>query len=158
KQRSWHSSWRSLVPISTAGDGPSLFLIHGAEGNVLLYRVLAQKLGRSRPVYGLQSRGLDGAEPPSSDIETMAGNYIREIKSVQPEGPYFLCGYCLGGTIALEIAQQLRKNGDDVALLAMIETYNLHHAPPVSGPMRAWHLVQNLGFHAANFLLSLKGG
>jgi aspartate racemase len=158
KQNNWKSSWKSLVPIQPHGDKPVLFLIHGAEGNVLLYNRLAQKLGKDQPLYGLQSRGLDGREPMETEIEGMAAKYVEEIRSEQPKGPYYLGGYCLGGTIALEVAQQLRRAGDEVALLAMIETYNLQSRPPVSLALKVIHKSQNVYFQLRNLLLSLSHG
>jgi len=147
-----------LVPIQPQGDKPALFLIHGAEGNVLLYNRLAQKLGKDQPLYGLQSRGLDGHEPMETEIESMAAKYLEEIKLARPKGPYYLGGYCLGGTIALEVAQQLRRAGDAVALLAMIETYNLQSRPPISFSLKVIHKAQNLYFQVRNLLLSLSEG
>jgi thioesterase domain-containing protein len=91
-------------------------------------------------------------------FETMAAKYLEEIKSVRPNGPYYLGGYCLGGTIALEVAQQLRRAGDDVALLALIETYNMQSRPPVSFALRQIHKAQNLYFQLRNLFLSLSVG
>ena len=156
KQNTWKSSWNSLVPIRTEGERPPLFLIHGAEGNVLLYNRLAQKLRKDQPLYGLQSRGLDGREPMQTTIEGMAEKYLEEIKAVQPNGPYYLGGYCLGGTIALEIARRLKMAGDAVALLAMIETYNVQSKPPVSYSLKVIHKAQNSYFQLRNLLLSLS--
>ncbi len=156
QQRSWNNSWKSLVPIQTRGDRPPIFLVHGAEGNVLLYKSLARNLGSNQPVYGLQSRGLDGRERIETRIEDMAAHYLKEIKVLQPKGPYFIGGYCLGGTIALEIAQQLRRAGESVALLAMIETYNVDGLPESAFTMV--HRAQNVYFHLKNLLLSLSRG
>ena len=158
QQKSRKCSWKSLVSIQTRGDRPPIFLVHGAEGNVLLYKNLARNLGDNQPVYGLQSRGLDGREGAETRIEEMAAHYREEIQVLQPKGPYFLGGYCLGGTIALEIAQQLRRAGESVALLAMLETYNLADRPKVSFPLRTIHKAQNLYFHLTNLLLSLSRG
>jgi thioesterase domain-containing protein len=133
-------------------------LIHGAEGNVLLYRNLAVRLGANRRVYGLQSRGLDGEERLERSIEGMAVAYFSEIKAVQPRGPYYLGGYCLGGAIALEIAQRVIRSGEQVALLAMIETYNLHSTPPASLPLHIVHKAQNLYFQMRNVALSVSSG
>lgn len=144
----------SLVPIRARGTKPALFLVHGAEGNVLLYKNLAECLGADQPVYGLQSSGLDGGEVSEGTIESIATKYLEEIRSVQPRGPYYLGGYCLGGTIALEIAQQLRRRGESVALLAMIETYNIKSVPPVSWPLALIQKIQNIYFHGRNILLS----
>jgi len=157
-QRSRKCDWKSLVPIHTGGDRPPLFLVHGAEGNVLLYKNLARNLGDDQPVYGLQSRGLDGREAAATRIEDMAALYREEIQALQPKGPYFLGGYCMGGTVALEIAQQLRRAGESVGLLALLETYNLAGSPVVSFPLKTVHKVQNLYFHLTNLLLSLSHG
>jgi amino acid adenylation domain-containing protein len=147
-------NWNSLVPIRTRGSKPPLFLVHGAEGNVLLYRNLAESLGTDQPVYGLQSQGLAGGEVFEPKIESIAAKYVDEIQSVQPIGPYYLGGYCLGGTIAFEIAQQLRRAGHSIALLALFETYNLKSRPPVSFAMRMIHKTQNIYFQAANLLVA----
>jgi len=117
-------TWRSLVPIQPNGVRPPLFCSHGESGNLLIYRGLAEYLGPDQPVYGLQPQGLDGKQPPLTRIEEMAANYVKEIQRIQPEGPYFLAGYCMGGTIAFEMAQQLRRHGQSVGLLALLDTYN----------------------------------
>jgi thioesterase domain-containing protein len=148
--------WRSLVPIQTRGNAPPIFLVHGAEGNVLLYKNLARILGDNQPIYGLQSANLSGNEQTQATVEAMASQYREEIQALQPKGPYFLGGYCLGGTIALEVAQQLRRSGEPVALLAMLETYNIAEHPKISLPVRTIHRVQNVYFHLTNLLFSLS--
>jgi phthiocerol/phenolphthiocerol synthesis type-I polyketide synthase E len=125
---------------------------------VLLYKNLARNLGDNQPVYGLQSRGLDGQDSAAAKIEDMAALYREEIQALQPKGPYFLGGYCLGGTIALEIAHQLQTAGESVALLAMLETYNLAGSPEMSFPLKTIHKAQNWYFHLNNLLLSLSRG
>ncbi len=75
------------------------------------------------PFYGLQSQGLDGSRPCHKTIEEMALHYIHEIRSVQPNGPYFLGGFSFGGLVAYEMAQQLRAGGEDVGLLVLFDTY-----------------------------------
>jgi len=115
----------SLVEIqSGCGGRPPLFCIHGQSGNLLMYRNLAKHLGPDQPVYGLQPAELNSDLHPLGSIEEMAAAYVIEIQTVQPHGPYFLAGFCMGGTIALEIAQQLRKQGETIDLLALLETYN----------------------------------
>ncbi len=151
RQKNWKPTWSSLVPIQTGGSKPPLFLIHGAEGNVLLYRELVCHLGKDQPVYGLQSEGLDGTKNLQTRFETMAANYIKEIRSLQPEGPYYLGGYCLGGAIAFEMAQQLHAHGEEVGLLAMFETYNIKSIN-ISSPnfYKFYHKLQNIMFHFYN--------
>jgi thioesterase domain-containing protein len=79
----------------------------------------------------------------------MARSYLREVRHIQPRGPYYLGGYCLGGTIAYEMAQILKSEGEDVPLVAMLDTYNFSRALRVS--FRSF-LLQKMRFHAANLL------
>jgi thioesterase domain-containing protein/acyl carrier protein len=112
-----------LVSIQPHGSQPPLFFMHAEGGNVLEYYPLARSLGPDQPFYALQSDLLNGRDPESAlRLEDMAARYIREIRKVQPVGPYFLGGWCLGGYLAYEAAQQLRAQGEEVALLAMIQT------------------------------------
>lgn len=115
--------WSLLVPIQTAGDKPPLFCPQGAGGNVLCYYDLARYLGPEQPVYGLQAQGLDGKQAPYTRVEDMAADYIKQIRTVQPEGPYFLAGLSSGGRVAFEMAQQLHAQGQKVALVAMFDSY-----------------------------------
>jgi len=151
------TDWKSLVPIRSTGSKTPIFLIHGAGGNVLLYRDLAKHLGEDQPVYGLQAQGLDGSMNYLTRFEDMAERYIREIREVQPRGPYYLGGYCLGGTIALEVAQQLTAIGEKVALVAMFETFNMKSLDKkyLSGSYGNIHRLQNWFFHFRN-LMSLE--
>jgi thioesterase domain-containing protein/malonyl CoA-acyl carrier protein transacylase/acyl carrier protein len=153
RQKEWTPDWSSLVAIQPGGSKPPMFLIHGAEGNVLLYRELAHYLGPDQPVYGLQSQGLDGEREFHTCVEDMAVHYIKEIRTLQPEGPYYLGGYCLGGGIALEMAQQLHAQGQEVPLLAMFETYNVQlNLKALSFPYSSYHRLQNVKFHLENLL------
>jgi pimeloyl-ACP methyl ester carboxylesterase len=120
----------SVVPIQPRGSRPPLFCAHGQSGNLLIYRSLAQHIGPDQPVYGLQPQGLDGRGSPLTRIEDMACKYVKEIQDVQRSGPYFLAGYCMGGAIALEMAQQLREKGETIGLLALLDTYNMYKMRP----------------------------
>ncbi len=147
--------WSSLVPIRSTGSRRPIYLVHGAEGNVLLYRSLAHYLGEEQPVYGLQSAGLDGKEDFDPNFENVAARYIQEIKKVQPEGPYNLGGYCLGGTIALEMARQLITLGDKVIFLGMIEIYNIQTLKwPFSLYVRIFNYFLNIWYHFLNLVSS----
>ncbi len=115
--------WSPMVPIQPHGSRPPLFFMHAEGGNVLEYYPLARSLGTDQPFYALQSDLLNGHSVPSAlRLEDMAARYIREIRAVQPTGPYFLGGWCLGGYLAYEAAQQLRAQGEEVSLLAMIQS------------------------------------
>ena len=117
-------SWSSLVPIQPNGTKPPFFCVHGQQGNVLNLRELSHYLGSDQPFYGLQARGLDGKEQPSNSIAEMASQYIKEIRTIQAHGAYFLGGNSMGGTIALEMARQLQQAGEEVALLVMFDSFN----------------------------------
>jgi len=145
------SGWSPLVAIQVAGSRPPFFCMHGAGGTVLMYRDLSQHLGDDQPFYGLQSQGLDGTSSPLTTVEEMAALYVTEIRRVQSHGPYFLGGYCLGGTVAFEVAQQLRAEGETVALLALFDTMNWHKIP-LTVWSKSSHATQRLYFHAASFL------
>jgi thioesterase domain-containing protein/acyl carrier protein len=118
--------WSSLVPISATGSRPPLICVHGSGGNILGYRRLAQRLGPEQPVYGLQARGLDGVTAPVTRIEEMAANYVAELQSAWPDGPYALCGLSFGGTVAFEMARLLRQQGQAVALVALFDSCPEH--------------------------------
>ncbi|MEH2118253.1 non-ribosomal peptide synthetase [Nostoc sp.] len=114
--------WSPLVPIQPAGSSPPFFCVHPIFGVVFPYYELAHHLGKNQPFYGLQPIGLDGKSSPLTNIEDMAAHYIEALRSVQPKGPYFLGGWSFGGWVAFEMAQQLQKSGEEVALLAVLDT------------------------------------
>jgi acyl-CoA synthetase (AMP-forming)/AMP-acid ligase II/thioesterase domain-containing protein/acyl carrier protein len=113
-----------IVPIQTKGDLPPFFCVHDGYGQVLSYRELSLLLGEDQPFYGIQARGIDGEEEPFVRIEDMAAHYVKEIRKVQPEGPYYIGGHSFGGRVAYVIAQQLQAAGQDVAFLALFDTYS----------------------------------
>jgi amino acid adenylation domain-containing protein len=115
--------WESLVPIKPTGTKMPLYIVHGAGLNVLLFNALAMNMDDDQPVYGLQARGLNGVDEPLDVMEDIAANYIAEIIAQNPAGPYALAGYSLGGTIAYEMARQMKVMGKDVKLLAVFDTY-----------------------------------
>lgn len=138
-----------LVAIQTGGSKPPLFCPQGAGGNVLCYRELASYLGSDQPVYGLQAKGLDGKEEPYTCLKEMAADYIRQIRTVQPEGPYFLAGLSFGGIVAFEMAQQLHAQGEKVVFVGMFDTYRPGYPrllPPIP------RLVSTLGYTLHRFL------
>jgi phthiocerol/phenolphthiocerol synthesis type-I polyketide synthase E len=112
----------SLITIRPGGDKQPLFLVHPIGGGVYIYRDLARSLGTDQAVYGLQARGFDGKSEPLTRVEDMAAHYIDALRTVQPTGPYLLGGSSFGGVLAFEMAQQLRKRGQEIALLALIDT------------------------------------
>ncbi len=111
-----------LVAVQPNGSKPPLFLVHGAGGDVLWgYANLAAHLPADQPVYGIKSRGQVGLKEPDQ-IEEMARYYLEAVRAHQPQGPYFLGGYCFGGNVAYEMARQLQAEGQRVALLALLDS------------------------------------
>jgi amino acid adenylation domain-containing protein len=114
--------WPSLVALQPNGSKEPFFCVHAIDGDVMPFSDLAQNLGPEQPFYGLRAQGLDGRNPPYNKVEDMAAHYIKEIRALKPSGPYLLGGMCFGGIVAYEMAQQLRAQGQEVALLALIDT------------------------------------
>ncbi|MEO6968568.1 MAG: amino acid adenylation domain-containing protein, partial [Rhodanobacteraceae bacterium] len=121
--KSTRDPWAPLVPFQPLGTRSPLFCVHAVGGNVLNYVPLAKALGPEQPFYGLQAIGLDGITPPLDSLPVMASRYIAEIRKVQPHGPYLLAGGSMGGMIAYEMACQLRAGNEEVALLALFDTF-----------------------------------
>lgn len=117
-----HPASQTLMPLRTSGAGLPLFLVHGRHSYVMHYRYLIKDLKSDRPVFGLQPLPLDGQHQISRTIESMAANYVTEIRQVQPQGPYFLAGHSFGGRVSFEIAQQLARAGERVSFLGLIDT------------------------------------
>ena len=114
-------SFSSLVTVRSSGNKSAFFFLHTLTGTAGYCRRFLRHLGADHPVYGLHSRALAG-KPPDLSIAAMARHYISEMKAVQERGPYSLFGYCSGGLLAFEIARQLVQQGEQIALLAMLNT------------------------------------
>ncbi|HEU5380543.1 MAG TPA: amino acid adenylation domain-containing protein [Ktedonobacteraceae bacterium] len=113
----------NVVALQPEGEGHPFFCIHAAGGGVTSYTHLARHLGKNRPFYGVQVSALYEEEEPLQCIEDMATCYISAMRAVQPEGPYTLGGWSAGGLVAFEIALQLCEQGQEVALLAILDTW-----------------------------------
>lgn len=114
--------WSPLVAIKGGGSKRPFFCVHPAGGNVLCYLDLARHLDPDQPLYAFQSRGLSGHQPVCTNISEMVSLYIAAMRRVQPEGPYLLGGWSVGGIIAFELAHQLEAQGERVDLLVLIDT------------------------------------
>jgi len=136
--------WELLVKIQSGDSKPPLFIIHGGYSSVLMFYKLAGYLGSKQPVYGLQPQGLDEKQIPQTRIEDMAADYIREIRTVQPQGPYFLGGFSMGGKVAFEMAQRLHAQGQEVAMLALFDTLGTGWLQPLPVHVRASRHLANL--------------
>lgn len=120
RDRGWRPKWASLVPIQPHGSKPPLFCVH-ADGGTFFYTRFAPGLSPDQPFYGLQARGLDGLADPFRCLKEMAAHYIREMRTVQPHGPYRLGGFSVGGVIIYEMAQQLIEQDEQVSMLAFLD-------------------------------------
>ncbi|WP_344320433.1 amino acid adenylation domain-containing protein [Streptomyces macrosporus] len=112
-----------LLPLRAHGSRPPVFCFHAAGGLSWRYTGLLRHLPPDRPVYGLQARVLETPDHRPADIEEMAADYLAEIRTVQPTGPYHLVGWSLGGLVAQAAAVRLQEAGEEVALLAVLDSY-----------------------------------
>ena len=129
------ATWSSLVPIRKKGSKPPYFCIHGVTGDILWLRELAEMMDADQPFYGIQARGLDGDAEPFDRLEEMAAYYLQQIRRIQPNGPYYLGGYCMGGDIAYEVARQIQAAGEEVPVLTIIDPppADLRERAPLNG-------------------------
>ena len=122
-----------VVTLQPLGLEAPLFVIPAADGHALLYREFANCLSFDQPVHVLQPVGFDGKGKPMEVIEAIAEYCISQMRKVQPRGPYRLVGFCVGGIIAFEMAQQLIAAGEEPPLLALVETWHPRSVPAVNG-------------------------
>ncbi|MBW3651464.1 MAG: alpha/beta fold hydrolase, partial [Actinobacteria bacterium] len=122
------SAMQVLLPLRTRGERPPLFCVHALFGLAWPYAGLARHLDADRPLYGLQARGLAERAPLPGSLEDMAADYVEQVRSVQPAGPYHLLGWSFGGLVAHTMAAQLQWAGETVALLALVDSYPLTEA------------------------------
>ncbi|GAA2064352.1 AMP-binding protein [Williamsia deligens] len=111
-----------LVPLRTDGDGAPLFLIAGAGAPASAFIPLVRALPPTRPVYGLQARGLERPGRPDRTITAMARRNVDLVMSVQPQGPYELVGHSMGGVVAAEMAAQFADRGEAVSGVQLIDS------------------------------------
>ncbi|WP_159851114.1 non-ribosomal peptide synthetase [Nocardia sp. CY41] len=110
-----------VLPIRLGGDEPALFCIHPQSGMAWTYLGFADALAPGRPIYGLQAPELSGHEPSPRSIEEFADRYVREIRALQPEGPYHVLGWSFGGLIAHTAATKLKAEGAEVGVIALLD-------------------------------------
>ncbi len=116
----------SLVAIRKTGIKPPIYCVHACEGEIMFFNTLTKYLPPEFPYYALRAQGLEGLQEPYTRVEDMASHYVKEIRAIQPIGPYILGGAGVGGIIALEMAHQLASKDDNVELLILIDTILPH--------------------------------
>lgn len=119
------STFNPLVPFRTDGGRPPMFFVHPAGGNVLCFAQLARHLPADQPFYGLQAAGTELGSEPLRSVEELAASYLTAIRDVQPHGPYTLGGWSFGGFVALEMARQLKRQGERTAHVFLLDTVAL---------------------------------
>jgi len=112
-----------VLPLRVGGDGPPLFCVHPVIGLSWCYTALLQHVTTGNPVYGLQARGLRRPEPLPASMAALARDYADLVRTTQPDGPYHLLGWSLGGIVAFAVAEELERRGHRVALLALLDAY-----------------------------------
>lgn len=122
-----HCGWSDNLVLLKRGGHKNLFCIHAAQGTVDIYVKLCKYLDPSFNCRGIKIDKIDGYAPIDISIQELAERYIHVMKSVQPEGPYSLIGWSLGGNIAFEMVRQLEKVNEKVAFLGLMDT-----APPIN--------------------------
>jgi thioesterase domain-containing protein/acyl carrier protein len=139
----------ALVLLKAGAKKQPVFLAHGLGGSVMDFFQIVRHIESDHPIYGLQSRGIDGLDEPLQRIEDMAGFYLDAIRKLQHIGPYALIGYSLGGLVALEMAQRLRSSHEEISLLAMVDAYP--HLRYLSSGQRARLFAHRIkrGLHSA---------
>ena len=111
-----------VVPFQQEGSKTPIFFVHAAEGESVIYRHIANNFNPERPFYGINfnPEAVKWVHPLT--FEQIAGHYISDIRSIQPQGPYILAGHCVGGIIAYEMACQLHELKQEISLLAMYDS------------------------------------
>ena len=144
----------TISEIQPEGSRVPIFCMPAADGFTRVYHELSDCLGNDQPMYGLDSPGIYG-EPLPDTLEEFCAGMVNDIRETQPEGPYLLLGYCSGGTVALEVAHQLIAQGEEVAMLGKIETYNWYTAPSTNPSLwtNIGYEYQRVAFLLRNFFL-----
>jgi amino acid adenylation domain-containing protein len=144
----------ALVAIQPQGSAQPLLWVPGGRAmSAVAYRSIALQLGLDQPTYAFESR-LPSSGEAFETVEQRAAAYIERMRSVQPQGPYNIAGFCLGGLVAYEMAQQLQLHGEQVALLALVNTYFPQHKISPGGRaalkmQRVAYYVRTVGILAA---------
>ncbi|MFO8039260.1 MAG: amino acid adenylation domain-containing protein [Sodalinema sp.] len=139
----------SIINIQSQGSRPPIFGIHVLGKGMAYYRPLVKHLGQDWPVYGLSSNSSDEVKGALKGVQELAELYIKDMQAIQPKGPYYLLGVSFGGRVAFEMAQQLRTQGEEVALLGLIDTTartGVKHLPPSSRVSGHWGKFKQEGF------------
>jgi len=117
------NTFSPLFPINPNGSKVPIFCVHPYSGMALCYIELAKLLGPEQPFYGLQALGLEKGQEPLTQVEDMANLYLPAIRQVQQKGPYILLGWSYGGYVALQMANELTAQGEQIAFLGLLDAW-----------------------------------
>jgi thioesterase domain-containing protein/acyl carrier protein len=143
-----------LLPVNKEGTRPPFFYAHGVFGDIASLNYVIPNFDREQPVYGIQALGLNPDLEPDRTIEQMAERYVNAIQDVQPNGPYYLGGFCFGGVLAFEMARQLEELGEQIALLAIIEgaaPRQFHNQVSLLDPQRIQIAIHTAAYWARGY-------
>lgn len=140
-----------LVPLRSGDENAPIFMAHGLGGSALEFFDLVRRMEMRHSVYGLQGMARSGGEIAFERIEDMAAFYLDGLRHRQPHGPYFLIGYSLGGLVALELAQRLSDMGEEIRLLALVDSY------PYASFRQPWQLARRASLRLKRHLSIVKG-
>jgi FkbH-like protein len=110
------------ITLISKKSSENLFFVHAGNGEVIPYFALAKVLNNNFSIWGIPFQKLISLMPFNTTIEEIAKIYIKQIKKIQSEGPYYLAGWCFGGAIAFEMARQLEEDGETVKFLGLINS------------------------------------
>jgi thioesterase domain-containing protein len=140
-----------LVPLRASDENSPVFIAHGLGGSAMEFFDLVRSMEMRHSVYGLQGMAPSGSDIAFERIEDMAAFYIDGLRNKQPHGPYFLVGYSLGGLVAFEIAQRLSDMGEEIRLLALVDSY------PYASFRQPWQLARRTTLRLKRHLSIVKG-
>jgi thioesterase domain-containing protein/acyl carrier protein len=158
----WNPRWKAMVAINDVSGQTNtpLFLVPPSATSAIHFAELAKHLESNYPVYSFTPIGLDTDEEPQNQVEDMAALYIREIRDVQPNGPYQIAGSCFGNLVAYEMAQQLESQGESTILIAIDPFYLTQWKPKKRGVAyylyRTWHFIRS-GVFISEFFMRTNG-
>jgi thioesterase domain-containing protein/acyl carrier protein len=142
------SAFDLVLPLRAKGSLPPLFCAHPAGGLSWSYAGLMRELHADRPIYGLQAPGVGHDIPYAASIEEMAEEYVAALRKIQPSGPYHLLGWSFGGVVAYAMACQIQRQGEQVALLGIMDSYpstDQHEGPDMTEAKVMKEIVAMLG-------------
>jgi thioesterase domain-containing protein/acyl carrier protein len=153
-QTSKWNNYRFLTPIKATGSKKPLICLHSPMGDAVTYNHLGNYMEEDRPIIGISFSRLKGDWEHPVSFEQMAGRYIEEITQYDPEGPYFICGFCYGGVLAFKVASMMKEAGYDVAMLVMMDSAS--KAVTRNKPRVRYNIFQEIKIRIGETIKQLK--